>query len=332
MSHNLAIKENGEYSLVTRDPAWHQLGTVLNRAFTAQEALEQSGMDFDVIKIKNQLETGITIPNSYSLVRIDKANNEDGSGILGTCANNYKILQNQDMFSFFDFLVEKNQAIYETAGVLGNGERCWILAKLPENIVLGNNDVIKQYILITNSHTGKHSALAMITPVRAVCENTLNTAIKGKINSVSIRHFSNAQDKLRQAHEVLGFTTQYYKELKDLYNAMIVKKINMQESIKFINKVMKVSENEKLSTKKENQVNKVMDLYEIGEGAKQAKGTVWGALNAVVEYADFYKTVRIGDKENKTKILDQLWFGEGQKIKQSAMDLAQNWVLTGSLN
>lgn len=331
MSHNLALKDNGEYSLVTRDPAWHTLGTVMNRAFSAHEALEQSGMDFDVIKIQNQLETGIKIPNSYSLVRLDRANNEDGSGILGSCADNYHIVQNEDLFSFFDFLVKENAAIYETAGVLGNGERSWIMAKLPNDIVIGSNDAIKQYILITNAHTGKHSAMAMITPVRTVCENTLNMAIKGRVNSVSIRHFSNAQDKLRQAHQVLGFTTTYYDELKNVFDSMRVKKITSGEMVEYVNKVMNIKDTNDVSTKKGNQINQILDLYESGEGALKTRGTLWGAVNAIVEYSDYYKTTRVGNG-NPTKVLEQMWFGEGQKLKQTSMNIAQNWLETGSLN
>ena len=62
-----------------------------------------------------------------------------------------------------------------------------------------------------------------------------------------------------------------------------------------------------------------MDLYESGEGAQFSRGTLWGFVNAVTEYADFEKVVR-GD--DKSKRLNSIWFGTGADLKQKAFNLA----------
>lgn len=318
MSANIATKLDGSYAFVSaKEPAWHRLGKVLDDAFTAEVALKQGGLDFDVVKIQNQLETGLRIPDSFSLVRADKIDN--ASGILGTCGKQYHIVQNDDLFSFFDFLVEDNQAIYETAGVLGKGERVWILARLPQDIVIGKYDAVNQYILITNAHTGKHSAVAMVTPVRVVCNNTLNVALKGKSNRIAIRHFKNAQEKLQQAHKLLGFTTKYYDELSTTYNKMQLKKVSDSDVTRWVKKILDAPSKKEISTKKLNQVQNIMDLYESGEGANWTRGTLWGFVNAVTEYADFDKVVR-GDDDSKRQFSN--WFGTGADLKQKAFNLA----------
>lgn len=320
MSANLATKLDGSYAFVSaKEPAWHGLGTVLENAFTADVALKQGGLDFTVVKIQNQLETGLKIPDSFSLVRHDRIDNTNG--ILGSCGKQYHIVQNEDLFSFFDFLVEDNQAIYQTAGALGNGERVWILARLPQDIVIGNQDVVNQYILITNAHTGKHSAIAMVTPVRVVCNNTLNMALKGKTNTITIRHFKNAQQKLQEAHKLLGFTTKYYSELSTTYNKMQQKKVTDSDVMRWVKKVLNAPANSEISTKRLNQVQSVMSLYENGEGAQWSRGTLWGFVNAVTEYADFEKVVR-GDETDKSKRLNSVWFGTGADLKQKAFNLA----------
>ncbi len=318
MSANIATKLDGSYAFVSaKEPAWHGLGKVLSDAFTADVALKQGGLDFDVVKIQNQLETGLTIPDSFSLVRADRVDN--ANGILGNCSKQYHIVQNEDLFSFFDFLVEDNQAIYQTAGALGNGERVWILARLPQDIVVGNQDAVNQYILITNAHTGKHSAVAMVTPVRVVCNNTLNMALKGKSNFVTIRHFKNATEKLQEAHKLLGFTTKYYDELSATYNKMQKKVVSDSDVTRWVKKVLGAPTQKEISTKKLNHVQSIMDLYESGEGAQFSRGTLWGFVNAVTEYADFEKVVR-GD--DKSKRLNSIWFGTGADLKQKAFNLA----------
>lgn len=320
MSANIATKLDGSYAFVSaKESAWHGLGTVLENAFTADVALKQGGLNFDVVKIQNQLETGLRIPDSFSLVRADRIDN--ANGILGNCGKQYHIVQNEDLFSFFDFLVEDNQAIYQTAGALGNGERVWILARLPQDIVIGQYDAINQYILVTNAHTGKHSAVAMVTPVRVVCNNTLNMALKGKSNAVTIRHFKNAEQKLQEAHKLLGFTTKYYSELSTIYNKMQQKKVSDSDVMRWVKKVLNAPATNEISTKKLNQVQSVMNLYESGEGAQWTRGTLWGFVNAVTEYADFEKVVR-GDETDKSKRLNSVWFGTGADLKQKAFNLA----------
>lgn len=327
MSANLDFNNKTQQAsfVSAKIPAWHNSGVILNDAFTSKDALEQGGLDFDVVKIQNQLETGIRIPDSYSLVRVDRANNEDGSGILGNCGKNYHIVQNEDLFSFFDFLVDDKKAIYETAGALGNGERVWIMAKLPQDIVIGNYDPINQYILITNAHTGKHSAIAMVTPVRVVCNNTLNVALKGTTNSISIRHFRNAKEKLQRAHEVLGFSTKYYEELSVAYNKMAVKKVTDSEISKYVNSILNAKPGEELTGKKKGQYDMIMNLHESGQGSDMTRGTLWGLFNAVTEYADHYKVVR-GDSSLNGKRAESIWFGDSAKVKQKAFSLAEEMM------
>jgi phage/plasmid-like protein (TIGR03299 family) len=342
MAHNLAKKENGEYAYVgAHTPAWHKLGATLANAFDAKTALEQGGLNFNVIKLPKHYNAPttkndsieITAPDSYFLLREDRVRNVDGSGILGECGKNYHIVQNEDLFSTFDFLVEKDALIYETAGVLGNGERVWIMAKLPNDIVVGpgKKDLIESYVLITNAHTGKHSANVLITPVRVVCANTLTAALTGSKNIITIRHFKNATQKLQEAHKALNFSTKYYSELKKKFNEMYLHKITDKQLLNYIYKTLKVKDPEEIATKKQNQVNAILDLVESGSGAELTRGTLWGAYQGVTEYADHYKVIRNSQNDNgvkNSKVLDSIWFGESAKLKQTAFTLAQS-VLFG---
>jgi phage/plasmid-like protein (TIGR03299 family) len=106
------------------------------------------------------------------------------------------------MLSFFDAIVGGGGILYETAGALGKGERIFIIAKLPDYINVGNNDLIEQYLFFTTSHDGSGSITAAFTPVRIVCNNTLNAALRKQSNSIKIRHTVNAKERLEEAHKL----------------------------------------------------------------------------------------------------------------------------------
>src|SRR5690606_14134757 len=144
----------------------------------------------------------------------------DTDEVLGVVGNDYKIVQNTEAFTFFDAIVGGGDGIlYETAGALGNaGQRIFITAKLPDYIRVGREDLIEQYLFLTTSHDGYGSITAAFTPVRVVCNNTLNAALRSTTNCVKIRHTLGAAERLREAHKLLGITHQLAEDLGELFN------------------------------------------------------------------------------------------------------------------
>lgn len=142
----------------------------------------------------------------------------DTDTVLGVVGKDYHIVQNRDAFSFFDSIVGGDGILYETAGALGNSERIFITAKLPDYIRVGKDDLIEKYLFLTTSHDGSGSITAAFTPIRIVCANTLNAAMQSKTNTVRIRHTSNAKDRLEQAHKVMGISDQLGANLEEVFN------------------------------------------------------------------------------------------------------------------
>ena len=58
----------------------------------------------------------------------------------------------------------------------------------------------------------------------------------------------------------------------------------------------------------------IMSLYELapGQDLDTAKGTLWGAVNAVSYYVDHVRSVGTGER------LDSAWFGPGGALKDKA--------------
>ena len=255
MAHNINYNEKtGKHSFFSvKEKAWHGLGQIISDYPTSAEAIIQAGLNYEVEKRplftydtannnlnKEQKSSSdnnssqssstkliipeIEVPDYYATVRTDTKQ------VLGVVGNDYEVVQNVNAFSFFDAIVESRKGIlYETAGALGKGERIFITAKLPDYIKVGRNDLIEQYLLLTTSHDGLGSITAAFTPVRIVCQNTLNAALKSSSNTIKIRHTASAAEKLKGAQQILGSSMLQSVELEAVFNRWARVKITDRE-------------------------------------------------------------------------------------------------------
>ena len=212
MAHNV------ESMMYVREKPWHSLGTRVETAPTSGEALRLAGLDWDVVSRPIFTEAGIEIPGWKANVR----SKDDTT--LGVVTDKYRICQNTDAFSFTDNLIG-GDVHYETAGSLRNGRTIWLLAKLPQTKVAG--DEVDPYLCFTNSHDGTGAIRACVTPIRVVCNNTLNLAFSGAARQWKARHVGDLNAKIEEAREVLAFSEEYMynldKKADDLANAMITR-------------------------------------------------------------------------------------------------------------
>lgn len=226
MAHNLNFNSRtGNYSFFNvKEKPWHSLGRIVEEHPTSEQAIKFAGLDYEVEKsalftkgssiIENNsgvemVNSDLEVPNYFANIRTDNNN------VLGVVAKDYHIVQNREAFSFFDAIVGGgNGILYETAGALGNGERIFITAKLPDYIRVGNDDdITEKYIFLTTSNDGSGSITAAFTPIRIVCQNTLNASLKNVSHVVRIRHTSGAKQRLEDAHKVMGLANRLSSEL-----------------------------------------------------------------------------------------------------------------------
>ena len=297
-------------------PAWQEVGVKLPKLMTSAEAMAHAGLDYSVEKRalytlgeRNRL---IPVEHSFATVRTDD------SSPLGIVGDRYTVLQNSSAFEFFDALVGKDEAIYETAGVIGRGERVWLLAKMPGYIKIGRKDIVNKYVLLTNTFNGTSTVVACITPIRVVCQNTLNVALRNSKEQVRIRHTPNATEKLQEAQRILGLTNALYSELETIFNRMQLRKVSGKELLDYVKKLVPDNEYvQKYNTRTENIREKILDLYESGEGAELTRGTAFGLVNAVSELTDHVQFAN-----NPEKRLKYVWFGSGAELKEKAFSQA----------
>ena len=149
MAHNLLI-QNGQASMFYIDEVpWHGLGVKLNGPATAQQAIQAANLDWPVIKLP--LTAGskhIPVPDKFAVVRKTGNLVQKSDPVLGVVGKDYTPLQNREAFQFFDPIVGQNAAIYHTAGALGQGERVWILAKLPDAVENPKYQAQREWLLL----------------------------------------------------------------------------------------------------------------------------------------------------------------------------------------
>ncbi|TAN00413.1 MAG: DUF945 domain-containing protein [Chitinophagaceae bacterium] len=337
MSHNIFFNEQtGKHSFFSvKEKAWHNLGQVVTDYPTSKEAIQFAGLDYEVHKLPNihRLANGTEIvsDSSFFTYRID--NNKVLGDKIGT---DYEIVQNAEAFTFFDAIVSGGDGIlYETAGALGNGERIFITAKLPSYIKVGNGDVIEKYIFLTTSHDGSGSITAAFTPIRIVCQNTLNAALRNCSNVVRIRHTASAQEKLKEAHKIMGIADTLSEELNSLFNQWAKVRITDKEVLKLIRQALApgkevlkaVNTGGELSTVFENMCNNAF-MYAMTSPTQQTettKGTLFGAYNAVTGY--FQNVKEYKDEEKK---LESILSGTALQRTQAAFNLCEAFAKDGN--
>ena len=303
----------------TEPSPWHNLGIELNHPKTARDAIKMAGLNYTVVKKPLELNPELK-QDAYATVRTDTHD------VLGFVNKSYEPIQNIDAFTFFDTLVAENEAIYETAGVLGRGECIWILAKLPGYINVRGNDIVNKYLLLTNNHDGSSHVRVKLTPIRVVCNNTLTSALQGA-GEVQINHTPNAARDLEQAVTMLGLSNYLYEQLSAMFNGMAAKKITEEQLREYVQALVPDNEEAENSARTEKIRNSVLQLHDSGRGAHLARGTLWGAFNSVAEYTDH---MMLG--EHSTTRLNSIWFGRGEQLKLKAFRLAEQmlmWPETG---
>ena len=308
MAHDLE-NQNGVASFASfREPAWHGLGTVFTEEKSTSEMLAAANLNGWNVRLEDMpIPSHLTSDKEYQYVVRTNPTTDTQTDVLGVVGERYHVLQNEDLFSFGDNILDGGGR-WETAGSIKGGRVVFGALALERETVLDPNgvaDKVKTYLLINTSHDGSIAIQASITPVRVVCANTLNLALNrtkkkdGVKQSFKIRHTQTASGKVQIARETLGMANKYMDEFDIMAKAMIEKTVDA----KMFNDIIlaaypKPDADAKGSFKKwENKIDVINDIY-TGEFNGMIAGNAWGAFNALTERLDWYRSARGGSNES----------------------------------
>lgn len=304
MAHELEQGLNGETSFASRqEPAWHGLGTVFDKdaEISTSKMLELAHLDnWNVRLEKVTYPAGYTSSkDAYSVVRTHPYNSNPD--VLATVGERYKVVQNEELFSFGDGILDGG-AQWETAGSIKDGRVVFGSLAVPVEFILDPNGVADKtvtYLLMHTSHDGSTSLQANITPVRVVCQNTLNMALKDTTQSFKVKHTSTIAGRMEEARRVLGLTFNHMDKFQELAQNLFESEITNAQFDKLVANLYPAKDGDKMAnTKHQSKIDTIQNLYRVAKTQDGIRGTKWGALNALTERVDYFRTARTGNDES----------------------------------
>lgn len=297
MSHHIDQIAPGVHAYVgAREDAWHRLGITLESSFTAEEAMEAAHLGrWNVRKLALQAtefsDTGITmvdIPDRFATVRTNPITGDVEP--LGVVGNRYTIIQNEEHAEFLNTLVDESGAHFETAGALFGGKRTFMSMRMPQHIDV-SGDITNLYLIAVNSHDGSSEFQVFTSLIRPVCQNTVTAALRSASSSYSIRHTRNALGRVQDVRQALGMTFKYMESFQEIADGLQAQAFSDRDFEQFLQGLFQVTDIEDTSTRKQNQMDTVRNLWTGSPTLLGTKGTRYGAYQAVTEYTSHFAGV-----------------------------------------
>lgn len=310
------------FETIRSDP-WVETGTILEKPPpSVYDALVNCGLDWSVSKRKlfTEQSPNTKIRDTVGLDAVLQVENfhavtrDDNDSTLGIVTDRYELLQNVDGFSYLDHMLDEVEIV--TAGCFDGGKTVWVLAKVPDHILIGGNPT-EQYILFRNGHDGKTSAGYCLTPIVVVCKNTLSLAWRGTKNKYAINHTGDTKSRIKEASKILEVTNDYYSKYALFGDRLAHTKLSEKKLLEIFMQVLYpngVGDSDRAKNSAE-AAKLALEQIRSGPTLGNAQGTKWGAVNAIGEYLDWYRPTR-GDSDRFARINF-----EATNPKQKALEL-----------
>ena len=268
-----------------RETPWHGLGIKVMEAPASAEALRLAGLDWKVVQEPVFTGNEEPIPGFYANVR------DRDRKVLGVVSDRYKVVQNEEAFAFTDALLGEGVR-YETAGSLQSGRKVWILAKLPQAYIMAGEQ-INPYLVFSNAHDGTGAIRVALTPVRVVCNNTLNLALNTAKRSWACVHTGDIRGKIADARDTLLFAQAYMGELGKKFDELRRKRLTDSQVMEYIEMLLPMEEEDSKRAKNTRRLREDMkaryfdapDLKDVGKNA-------YRFVNAVSDFATHAQPLR----------------------------------------
>lgn len=327
MSHDLDNSTGKPAMAYLGETPWHGLGERLPSGRSIDEWVKAAQLDWKIqmLPVRYHFEGRERVmPERFVLAR------DDTGAALSVVSADYQVVQPAEVLEFYRELVAERRYTLETAGALDGGRKVWALARtgLVANVAGNAADELGAYVLLATSCDKSIATTATFTSVRVVCQNTLGFAFND-MKSTQRKHVK--VDHTRKfdpssVKESLGLIDNAWSKFMEQVNPMATFGISDQAAQNYFESIflsdVDVRDGKAPSNAKNREINQIMSLFKSARGQDlgTAKGTLWGAVNAVTNYTDHIRPSKTGER------IDSAWFGMGASLKEAAWQRASDLI------
>lgn len=294
---------------------WDGIGQHINNDMTTTEMMNAAKLNWEVEPKQTYFETdkGRVATKQYALVRDD----EPDQALTFIPEKNWHILQNSDMFAFFEKYIESRQLRLLSAGSLKGGRLVWVMAEVGDLQEIYKNDVFQNNVLFTLPHLYGKAIDIRQTPLRISCNNMISLALGRNNKHLTIRCDHRQKFDAEVVQHALGMADVQFKELRETAH-ILANRVYTQDLLEeylqdVFPKISTDSEKEHTLSKPAMTVLKYMDEQ---PGAEHAYGTWWQAVQAVT-----FSTNHIFGQSAETRLASQ-WYGSNQRVNVESITKA----------
>jgi phage/plasmid-like protein (TIGR03299 family) len=300
-------------------------GTGVSELKTAAEALEAGHLTWGVVK--EPLTAHLLDGSDHPVRKKYTVRRDDTDSVIGIVGKNFRPVPNLEAMGLMDALALEHEAKFEAVGSIGDGERVWMLAKLPGEIRVKGLDTVEQYLLLSNAHDGSKSLVVSFLPFRARSTAVMNTSTEDISASMSIRHTKKFDEHVKEMRRVLKIKEDYFQSLGEMFDNIADIKVGKDRLLEVLDAVMPLPIDGTNKGKAESAREKLMDLYNVENQVNPIPNSGWSFFCAASNYADHHKSFKSRKDEDGSK--EQIRFlsiteGASQSLKEKVLNALLN--------
>jgi phage/plasmid-like protein (TIGR03299 family) len=331
--HNLEQQADGTYSFVAaREPGWHNLGKVYT---------DQDGITLETILTDINAGTLLELPvYAESVVPADphagevhrrvempgkkmivRERSDDELIPLGIVGADRPTVDEREAFGFLQSIVDSGEALYQTAGLLGHGERAFCCMKLPEGVMVGGVDPVDLFLMIVVSHDASLSLTGAATPIRAVCQNTVTAGLQAAAQTWKIRHSKHMKLDVEKARAQLQLTFNYVDEWSTAMEKLITTTMTNDQFDAIVRDLYAPKKDDvakSTATMFDQRRDRLNGLFAVAETQENVRGTAYAGFQALVEDLDWFTSTRNVPAADKDTYMFQRSITEGATPEKTA--------------
>lgn len=244
--------------LYVKETPWKGLGTQYEtQPSSAREIVDKAKIDWKVGSLPMVTSMHDHVDKYHAIYR------EDLGTILGVVNKNPNIVQNENMFNAFDYLIGKEVDV-ESVSSFDEGKLVMGAFKIRQSYKLLDDD-IDHYFVVINDHLKADGKISVLnTPVRIICQNCIETAIQKSFYHLRVPVGTEDSVNRSIASTIIGSVTDAFANLQEKAEDMYKKKVDRNYIDRLLDELFpytKVEDDSVLHSKANEKVELIRDTF-----------------------------------------------------------------------